>query len=167
LQLSPEERFRVKIDPIINRIETISSTDKLMVLVMIIAIVIGGTILTFVVMNPPKEQFTELYILDGNFTTNDYPSELNVNQSTSIFIIVLNHEQKKADYNLIIWIRPENGTDETIDEYVFTINNDEEWRQNFNFTINESGKFQLEIELYKENNTTIYASNHLWIDVRD
>ena len=118
-------------------------------------------------MNPPKEQFTELFILDENEETDNYPTDLDVNQSASIFIIVVNHEQKTIDYNIVVWLRPENGTDEILDEYDLSLNNGKEWRQNFNFSINVSGLFKLEIEIYKGSGTIPYTTNHLWIDIKD
>lgn len=166
-QLTEEERFKVNPYLIFDKIDLISQTDKLIAILVVVVIIIGGSLLVYIAMNPPREQFTELFILDENLKTDNYPTELIVNQSASIYIVAINHEQKTIDYNIVVWLRPENRTDEITSEYDFTLNNGREWRQNFNFSINESGLYQLEIEIYKGSGTTPYTTNHLWIDVTD
>lgn len=165
LQLKPEERFKVNPFLIFNKMDVISQTDKLIAVVVVVVLIVGSSLLVVIAMNPPQEKFTELFILDDNEETDTYPTELGVDESGSIFIVVVNHELQREDYTVAIWLRPENGTDEILDEFDFTIKNKKQWRQNFNFSINESGLFMLEIEIYKGSDTTPYTTNHLWIDV--
>jgi uncharacterized membrane protein len=167
LQLKPEERFKFNPYHIFYKMDVISQTDKLIAMVVVVVIIVGGSLLIYIAMNPPQEQFTELFILDENEETENYPFNLDVNQSASIYIVVVNHEQNTIDYNIIVWLRSENITDEILEEYNFSLNNDKEWRHNFIFSINVSELFKLEIELYKENEANPYTTNHLWIDVKD
>jgi uncharacterized membrane protein len=166
-QLNPEERFQMRSGIVYDTVDGISSTDKLVVLVIVIAIIVGGALLLFVAMNPPEEKFTELYIFDVNEETENYPTDLIVNESASIVIGVVSHEQQNTEYNISVWLRPVNGTDENRAQYSFSLGNDDKWQQDFAFNISQNGTYKLEIELYKENDTLPYATTHLWIDVRD
>jgi uncharacterized membrane protein len=164
-QLTPEERFKITSDHLFNKMDAITHVDKLITMVVVVVIIVGGSLLIYIVMNPPQEQFTELFILDENQKTDNYPTELMVNENANIYIVVINNEQKTVDYNIFVWLRPQNGTDLIISELDFRLNNGKEWRQEFNFSINETGLFQLEIEIYKGSGTAPYTTNHLWIDV--
>lgn len=166
-RLSPEERFSLKFDFLSENLNAMSSTDKVMVLIIAIVIVIGGGMLIYIAMHPPEEQYTELYLLDENGTTDDYPSNLSVNESGSIIIVVVCHEQQTTDYMIVITLMPESGINRTFAEYNLTLADDEEWRQVFNFSVNESGKYKLDIGLLKDDETTPYATTHIWIDVRN
>jgi uncharacterized membrane protein len=166
-RLEPRERFTLRFDFLIEFGKTMSSSDKLFVLITVIAIVIGMSFLFYIATNPPKEQYTALFIHDENGTTNDYPTSLEINESASIIITVACHEQQVTDYDTVIRLLPESGLNRTLIEYNFLLLDDEEWRQEFNFSINESGKFKLEVELFKDGGTMPYATNHLWIDVEE
>jgi uncharacterized membrane protein len=165
LQLKPEERFQLKFGVVNDTMDAISSANKLIVLMVVIAIIIGGGLLVYIALNPPQETFTELFILDENGATEDYPSSLIVNESAQITIVVISHEEETIDYNIVVWLRPLNGTDEILSNYVFSLENEKKWQQDIIFNISISGKFKVEIELTKENGSTPYATNHLWIDV--
>jgi uncharacterized membrane protein len=164
-QLKPEERFRIDSGVIINHIDGKSSTDKILVLVIGIAMIIGVILIGYIALNQQNEEFTELYILDENQTIENFPSSLTINQNGSIYIVVENHERKANDYNILVWLRPQNGTDEILNDYDVSLDSENEWRQSFIFSINESGLFMLDIELYKANEAIPYTTNHLWIDV--
>ncbi|UCG70966.1 MAG: DUF1616 domain-containing protein [Thermoplasmata archaeon] len=166
-QLKPEERFTLPLDIISDNINAISSSDKILVLISAIVIVIGGAMLFYIVINPPTERFTELYILDENGTTENYPSILDLNESSSIIITVVSHEGQKTYYNIEVNLEPETGDNITLAEYSFSLTDDEEWQQEIDFSINESGKFKLLVELFKENENTPYSTNHIWIDVEE
>jgi uncharacterized membrane protein len=164
-QLAPEDMFQPNFTVLNDTIDAISSRDKLVIILIAVSLVIGVVLLAYIASNPPKEKFTELFILDADGTIENYPTDIIVNENASISIVVVSHEQEKTDYNVIVWLRPENGTDETISDYNFTLDNEPEWQQDINFSINQTGKFLLEIELYKNNNVSSYANVHLWIDV--
>ena len=166
-KLSPGERFSLKLDFLSENLNAMSSTDKVMVLIIAIVIFIGGGMLIYIAMHPPEEQFTEIYLLDENGTTDNYPSNLSVNESGSIIIVVVCHEQQTTDYTTVITLIPESGVNRTLAEYNLTLADEEEWRQVFNFSVNESGKYKLNVELLKDEETTPYATTHIWVDVRN
>ncbi len=165
-KLSPEERFALKLDFLSENLNAMSSTDKVMVLIIAIAIVIGTGMLIYIATHPPGEQYTELYILDENGTTDSYPSNLTVNENASIIVVVVCHEQQATDYTTVITLIPESGVNRTLEEYNLSLADEEEWRQVFNFSMNESGKFKLEVELFKGGEILPYATNHIWVDIR-
>jgi uncharacterized membrane protein len=164
-KLSTEERFVVNTNFFLDPIKTISPHDKLMVLIVGILLIVGVGILSYMATHPPQERYTELFLLDANGSTDNYPSNLDVNENTSIIIGVVCHENKITSYNTAISLVPVNGTNITLAEYSFSLDDDEEWRQIFNFSVNETGKYMLLVEIFKDNITSPYSSNHIWIDV--
>ncbi len=166
-KLSPEERFSLNLDFLSENLNAMSSTDKVMALIIAIAIIIGAGMLIYIATHPSKEQYTELYLLDENGTTDNYPSNLSVNESGSIIIVVVCHEQQTTDYTTVITLMPESGVNRTLAEYNLTLADEEEWQQVFNFSVNESGKYKLDVGLLKDEEIIPYATTHIWIDVRD
>ena len=144
-----------------------SSTDKLMVLTIAIAIVIGGGIMSYIALHPPEERFTELFLLDENGTLENYPKNLQINENASIIIVVVCHEKQTTNYTTVVRLQPENGMETILVQYNFSLSNEKERMQIFNFSMNESGKFKLEVLLHKGSDPTPYATNHIWIDVRE
>lgn len=166
-KLAPEERFVIRQDFIFLKAGSTSPTDSIMILLAVIVVVIGAGIMAYIVMNPPSERYSELYILDENGTTGNYPSSLSVNESTSIIINVVCKEQQTMDYEIIIILEPDGGSNRTLAQYDFTLDDDAQWEQDFDFNISESGTFKLNIKLFKENEPDPYANNHIWLDVRN
>jgi hypothetical protein len=62
---------------------------------------------------------------------------------------------------------PENGTNVTLAQYSFSLDNEEEWRQVLDLNFNESGRFMLLVEVFKGSGSIAYVATHLWIDVFD
>lgn len=165
-QLNMDERFSLKQDFILSRMDSMTAADKIMVLLAIIVVIIGAGIMVYITMNPPSESYTELYILDENRTTENYPSILRVNQSSSIIITVVSHEGQDTEYDLVVLL--ESDTDNiTVAQYEFSLDNGAQWERFFNFNVSESGTYRLNIQLYKENDTSPYATNHLWLEIRN
>jgi uncharacterized membrane protein len=165
--LLPEERFSMKLDFLSARFDEITPIDKVIVLIIAIVLVIGGALLIFIATHPPREHFTELYLLDENGTLENYPTNLEVNESSSIIIVVVCHEGETTDFQTIVRLTPERGINQTPTDYSFSLPDENEWRQVFNFNTNESGRYKLEVELFKAGDNMLYATTHIWIDVRD
>ena len=160
-----EERYALNFDIVYTNLDPMSSSDKIMVLVIAVVLAIGGAMLIYIATHPPQERFSELYILDENGTTENYPSNLSLSQNTSIIINVVCHEEQVTDYTAIVTLVPELGSNRTLNQYIFSLSDEEHWSQIFNFNINETGKFKLLITLYKNDETEPYATNHIWVDV--
>jgi uncharacterized membrane protein len=165
--LSPGERFTVKTEFILTKVDTMKSTDTVVIVIVIIAIVIGFGLLSYIAMNLPSEQYSEIFILDSNGTTENYPTDLDVNESASIIVNVVSHEQEDTDYQVVVTLESQDNGNVTLQDLEFSLTNKEEWEYVLNFSVNESGLFKLNIELIRGNEEEAYATNHLWIDVRD
>jgi uncharacterized membrane protein len=163
--LSPEERFAVKTEFVLSKVDSMTSTDTIVIVVVIIAIVIGVGLLSFIAMNPPSEQYSEIFILDSNGTTENYPTELDVNESASLIVNVVNHEQEDTDYQVVITLESQDNGNVTLEDLEFSLENKEEWEYVLTFSANQSGLYRLNIELFRGNDEEVYATNHLWIDV--
>lgn len=165
-KLSIEERFTLRLDLFYDKMAKLSSSDKLIALMVAIVLVIGAGLLIYIAMNPPREKYTELYLLDENGTIDDHPSSLEVNESASIIIVVVCHEQESTDYSTVVKLVPQSGANRTLNEYNFSLDNGEKWSETFNFSVNESGNFKLEVELFRNGETKPYTTTHIRIDVR-
>lgn len=165
--LSPEDRFVLRTEFIMAKVDTLTQTDTVVIVVVVIAIVIGIGLLSFIAVNPPSERYSELFILDSNGTTGNYPTELDVDESASIIVNVVCHEGEDTDYHLVVTLESQDNGNITLEELDFSLEDNERWENILNFSINESGLFRLSIELFRENQTDAYATNHLWIDVRN
>lgn len=165
-RLSIEDRFVLNLDLFYDKMAKLSSTDKLIAFMVAAVLVIGVGLLIYIALNPPREKYTELYILDENGTIDNHPSSLEVNESASVIIVVVCHEQENTDYSTVIKLVPEDGANRTLEEYNFSLVDGEKWSETFNFSVNESGNFKLEVELFKEDETVPYRTNHIRIDVK-
>jgi uncharacterized membrane protein len=163
--LSPEERFAVRTEYIMAKAETMTSTDTVIFVVVIIAVVIGIGLLSFISMNTPSEHYSELFILDSNGSTENYPTELDVNENASLIINVVCREQQDTDYQVMVTLESQNNGNLTLEDLSFSLENKEKWEYAFNFSVGESGLYRLNIELFRGDEEDAYATNHLWIDV--
>ncbi len=167
LKLGLDERFILSSSALYDKTGDISSTDKVMILIVAIVIVIGGGILAFIAVNPPKESYTQLSLLDENGTMENYPFNLNVNENATIIIEVVCYERETTEYITEVRLVSESQGNTTLAQYDFFLADGRKWSQPFNFSINMSGEFKLEVELFKNGENIPYVSNYLWIDVTD
>lgn len=142
--------------------------DKILTILVIscIVLIIGSVV--FVSFNPiSKERFTEFYLLDSRGLISRYPINLEFGDDAAVFIGLSNHEQKKVDYTIEIWlINQTTDYDESLSKNITTYNNawfmkkinieldhtdfntDEEWKPQweyeYNFDINKKiGEYKL------------------------
>ena len=160
-ELPDEERFKVSFERSKFNLSQ-SIPDKGLSIVLIASIIGASAILTYVVVIPKAgERFTEFYILDPNGTTSDYPTDLKVGEEGKVIIGIVNHEYKNITYLLEINF---NGF-MVYKEQVFLIDNE---TREIPFTfeaINKGENQKLEFLLYKNQQTEVYRTLHLWVDV--
>jgi uncharacterized membrane protein len=166
-KFEPKERFVVNMGFFFGSIKTNTPLEKLMVWIVIVVIAVGLGLMSYIATHPPKERYTEIYLLDENGTIENYPMNLEVNENASIIIGVNCHEHENTTYNTLIRLVPENGTNVTLAQYSFSLDNEEEWRQVLDLNFNESGRFMLLVEVFKGSGSIAYVATHLWIDVFD
>jgi len=79
--------------------------QKVMSVVLVIALVASALALVFVVANPAQgESFTEFYILNTNGNATNYPHNLAVGQAASVTLGIINHEHRQVNYTLEVWL---------------------------------------------------------------
>jgi uncharacterized membrane protein len=112
-------------------------------------------------MGSNEDKFTEFYLLNSNGQASDYPTSLAMGGSSSVILGVVNHENTPVNY--LIRVKTNNIT---LQEFNFTLENNETKEIPFNFTASIMGQNKMEFLLYKlPDNTNVYRSLHIWFQV--
>jgi len=161
-KLAPEERFRVLFNVRLPSWQGQSMPDKVLSVVLAVAILGAIGTLGYVVAAPKVgEKFTEFYILGPDGKAENYPTELRVGEEGKVIVGIVNHEQEEASYKVEVWI---DGEDR--DEINVELENEEEWREEVGFVPQKAGEEQkVEFVLYKDGEPYFEEPLHLWIDV--
>ncbi len=137
--------------------------DKALSLVLVAAILGAIGVLGYVLATPKVgEKFTEFYILGPEGEAADYPTTLSVGEQAVVMLGIVNREQGIVDYRVEIVI---DGT--AFNEIgIITLENEGKWEELVTFSANHSGNDQkVEFLLYRDGQSEVYRSIHLWIDV--
>jgi uncharacterized membrane protein len=82
-----------------------SRVDKVLTIVLVIAILSSVTALAYVVAVPKEgESFTEFYILGPNGQAADYPHNLSIGQEANVIVGIANHEFRTVNYTVQVWL---------------------------------------------------------------
>lgn len=161
----PEKRFCVSFDfrfpSFKNRV------DKVVTLVLAVLIISSIFLLVYVIVVPKiGEKFTEFYVLGVNGTADQYPQNLRVGENTSVILGISNHEYRKMNYTIQVWLinqtRSYNTTEKKndtvinhmwfIDEINIILNHtllnldileEPQWMDNYIFSLNRTGFFKI------------------------
>ena len=119
----------------------------------------------FIAFTPDKgESFTEFYIFGFDGKAENYPKEIEVNESASVILGIVNHENKTTDYFVEIYI--DNLFNTKIGP--ITLDNEAKWEDAVNFIPSQTGENQeIEFLLYKDKENGPYLTLHLLVDVTD
>lgn len=137
-------------------------TERIMVVIIGISLILSVIMLGYVLLAPsPGEKFTEFYILDANGTTDNYPVNININETTTVFVGIVCHENRAVNYTIIAgfeninepeynadWSQPLNLTNGARYARNVTLNNGEIFEEPFNFYINNTGSNKIIWQLY-------------------
>ena len=161
-KLAPEERFRVSFNIRLPSWQGQSMPDKVLSVVLAVAIVGAIGTLGYVVATPRvEERFTEFYILGPDGKAENYPTELKVGEEGRVIVGIVNHEQEKASYRVEVWIDGEGR-----DEIMVELEPEGKWEQEVGFVPQKAGEGQkVEFVLYKDGEPYFEEPLHLWIDV--
>lgn len=103
ISIPQEERFdvNIKIDrPNWGEYDTV---DKLLVVATVILLISSAVLAAYIIVTPRTgERFTEYYILGPHGMADDYPTELQVNQSGHVMIGAVNREHREMDYLMVV-----------------------------------------------------------------
>ncbi|ABR54105.1 Protein of unknown function DUF1616 [Methanococcus vannielii SB] len=147
-----------------------SKLDKALTVILIISVIFSVMTLGYVISNPKQgEKFTEFYILGKEGKAYNYPNEVFLNEKNTLRIGLSNHEGKKVNYSIEIWLV--NLTYDTklnktkihkmyfmdeinvleLDHKPVNIDKNwtKQWETEYNFTIDKPGNWQQWYLLFK------------------
>jgi len=172
-KLAPEERFTVSFNVRLPSWQGQSMADKVLSVVLAVAILGAIGTLGYVVATPGVgEEFTEFYILGPDGKAENYPTELKVGKEGWVILGIVNHEQEEASYKVEVWIDGEKAKlrieGEDRDEINVELENEGKWEKGVGFVPQKSGGGQkVEFVLYKDGEPYFEEPPHLWIDVEE
>jgi uncharacterized membrane protein len=170
-KLAPEERFRVLFNVRLPSWQGQSMPDKVLSVVLVVAILGAIGTLGYVVATPRVgEKFTEFYILGPDGKAENYPTELKVGEEGRVIVGIVNHEQVRTSYKVEVWISGEKAKlridGEDRDEIRVELEHEVGWEREVSFVPQKAGEGQkVEFVLYKEGEPYFEEPLHLWIDV--
>lgn len=138
-----------------------SRLDKSLTIILALSILAAVGTLIYTVANPKVgERFTEFYILGAETgKAEGYPTELKVGEAGQVILGITNREHEPTTYRVEITI---NGT--KVNDYgPISLEHEETWEEPVTFTPIETGENQkVEFLLYKQGETDVYLTLHLW-----
>jgi uncharacterized membrane protein len=172
-KLVPEERFTVLFNIKLPSWWGQSMPDKVLSMVLAVAIVGAIGTLGYVVATPKVgEKFTEFYILGPEGNAANYTTELKLGEEGRVILGIVNHEQERASYKVEVWIDGEKaklrieGEDE--DEIKIELEHEGKWEEEVGYVPQKAGENQkVEFVLYKNGEPYFTEPLHLWIDVEE
>ena len=170
-KLAPEERFRVSFNIRLPSWQGQSMPDKVLSVVLAVAIVGAIGTLGYVVATPKVgEKFTEFYILGPDGKAANYTTELKVGEEGRVILGIVNHEQEEASYKVEVWINGEQAElrvgEEDRDEIRVDLEHEEKWEKEVGFVPQKVGEKQkVEFVLYKDGEPYFEEPLYLWVDV--
>ena len=163
LKLSSNERFIIKYQFNTEGIKRGQKIDKFLAIMLILSIILAVSMTVYAIAMPKQgEKFTEFYILGSGDKASNYPTNLTAGEKGNVLIGIINHENTKIDYLMVVQL---NG--KTIKNENITLSNNEKWENKFVFNDSNKRKHQkLEFMLYKlPDNTNVYRYLQLWVNI--
>ncbi len=140
-----------------------SQRDKTISIVLTVFIFIAIFTTAYILLSPKEgETFTEFYILGSNGKAYNYPTNLAVNQTGTVYQGMVNHEATDTTYKIIVRF---NGS--VLKNYNISLKNNEKKEIPLTFVASNPGQNQkLEFLLYKlPDDKNVYRYLFLQIDV--
>ena len=172
-RLAPEEGFRVPFNIRLPSWRGQSVMDKVLSVVLVVAIVGAIGTLGYVVATPKVgEKFTEFYILGPEGKAANYTTELKVGEEGRVILGIVNHEQERVSYKVEIWIDGEKAKlragGEDRDEIRVELEHEGKWEKEVGFVPQKAGEEQkVEFVLYKDGEPYFEEPLYLWVDVEE
>jgi len=166
---------------ILNKLRKMYSTliNRMSILILFITFLIIISSIFLIIFIPKElDSFSEFYLLGKDGVADNYPTNLKSGKNATIKIGIVNHENKKINYFIELWLinqtvihnEKTNRNESIYHEMYFIdkinvtlesvpINNNENWETqweiNYTFNINKTGKYKLVFLLYKDQ-TEVY-----------
>lgn len=165
-KLPEGERFSISFSKtyknIVEESKPKNRTDTILTIILIITTVIAVGMIYYVITTPKiGEKFTEFYILDSSGKSNNYSTELKIDQPFTYLVGISNHEYGIVNYTVQVALDKDVLTDQQL-----TIGHNQTWKRDITIAPNKKGAdMKLEFWLFKENNfTEPYRELHLWVN---
>ncbi|MFH1381960.1 MAG: DUF1616 domain-containing protein [Chloroflexota bacterium] len=140
-----------------------SGWGSVLTAILILAILSTVAALGYVVTNPAEESFTEFYLLGLDGTADNYPGQLRAGEPGKVIVGIINREHETTTYRLQITV------DGAVNREItpVTLQHGEKWEEAISFLPGHTGDRQkVEFLLYRQEQTEVYRSLLLWVDVR-
>ena len=176
----------------ISRIFQGSTLNKTLNVILIVVILGAVGTLIYTIAKPKVgEKFTEFYILGINGQAADYPTDFTLNSNNEVVSVqygidtlavkekwgrltlgIVNHEQQDTSYTIVMQIDGtvvnmpfQDGSVQNLGPIILVP--EEKWRQEIGIVPQHTGDSQqVELLLYKNNETEPYLNLHLWVNVK-
>ncbi|MFC1904414.1 DUF1616 domain-containing protein [Chloroflexota bacterium] len=166
-KLPAPDRLSVTFRMNLPRWSTTPRLDKVLSVLLVVAVVVALSCLGYVVATPKQnERFTEFYILNIEGKAEDYPQQVMSGEPVDIIIGVANHESEVVNYRIDVRINGIENRQITIKPLA----NEEKLEKVVSFVPQASGENKrVEFWLYRDDETTPYFEDplHLYIDVTE
>ncbi len=144
-----------------ERYQSSAKQDKVLTIVLVLAILSSVMALAYVVAVPKEgEHFTEFYVLGPGGKATDYPHNLTINQPALVYLGIANHEYRTVNYTVEVWLVNETFADNVttvnellyVDEFSVVLehvpvttegNWTQQWQESYNFSAPRSGIYKI------------------------
>ena len=147
-QLLPEDqRFSITLNWNWSAVRQMNAMSKILLVLVIVAVLALGGLITYSVVKPSlSPRFSELYVLNAEGKTENYPREVKTGAPVTIMVTVVNNEAVSTAYRIKI-----TNAGETIGEMTTgKLSPDEKWQRQASFSLQSAGQNQkVDFQLYK------------------
>jgi len=171
--LKAEERFGIDFAGVYRQAksevfaEDRSQFDKVLTVVLIVAILLSIATLAYVVVVPKQgEKFTEFYILGPDGKADNYPVKYTLGDQKPVIVGITDHEYRNVTYDLVVALN-DSKTVTNLYTQTLTLADNQTWEQPVTVKPDRAGSnMEMEFLLYADGNmTSPYRECHLWVNV--
>jgi len=154
-------------DRIRSAVAALTLRDALTILVAL-ALVVGLFGVVYVALTPQQttDPYTEFYVLGAEGNASDYPTNLTVDEQATVTVGVVNHEQQRMTYTLLV-----RADDRTLVTRTLTVQRDRRWEAPVSYAVARPGRISVRFMLYRGDEPSIgampYRQLRLWTNVSE
>ncbi len=165
MRIPETERFTIHIKFQMPRWRVESRFDRVLSIILIMAIVGAIATMAYVIAKPKTEEaFTNFYILGPEGKMENYPQELTLGEQVEVTLGIENQENQDISYSVIVLL---DGEKIQVIGPLKLING-EDWQSGVTLNPTTAGnKQEVEFQVYKGDETAPYLALHLWLDVKE
>ena len=152
---------RNKWKSLIDKFHSAEKIDRAIYVVLVLIIAAILVTLVFIAAVPKgSEHFSEFYVLGPEGQAADYSNNLTVDQSSTVYLGIVNHEYRTVNYTVEVWLANETYIDNDtvihelryLDHFSIVLANvpivingnwTQEWVQSYNFSVATVGVYKI------------------------